>query len=76
MLVDDGSTDTSSKICHEVMAIHKSKYPKITYVLQENGGLSSARNTGIRYSKGKLIAFIDQDAVADQEWIKTLGRPG
>lgn len=75
VLVDDGSTDMSSQICHELIVMHKNKYPKITYVLQENGGLSSGRNTGIHYSKGQLIAFIDQDAVADQEWINTLVVP-
>ncbi|MFH1663854.1 MAG: glycosyltransferase [archaeon] len=39
---------------------------------QEHKGLAAARNTGIRNSKGKFIAFIDDDAVAEKNWLEEL----
>jgi glycosyltransferase involved in cell wall biosynthesis len=69
ILVDDGSNDRSAQICREILKRYEGKYPKITYVFQKNGGLSRARNTGIFLAQGDIIAFIDQDAVADHVWI-------
>lgn len=57
ILVDDGSTDQSGKICDE----YAEQYDCITVIHQENGGLSAARNTGIANSKGEYIAFLDSD---------------
>lgn len=53
IVVDDGSTDNT----REVAAC----YPEIKYVWQENRGLSAARNTGIRNSKGAYLVFLDAD---------------
>ncbi|MBB6523068.1 glycosyltransferase family 2 protein [Pseudoteredinibacter isoporae] len=53
--VDDGCTD---KTVHKVKAYEDSR---IRLIQQENGGLSAARNTGIRYSRGLYIAFLDSD---------------
>lgn len=55
ILVDDGSTDKSADICdsyhdENIMTVHK-----------KNGGLSSARNTGLTLAKGKYIYFMDSD---------------
>lgn len=57
ILVDDGSTDNSPKICdeyakndHRVVVIHK-----------ENGGVSSARNMGLKYAASEYVTFIDAD---------------
>lgn len=68
ILVDDGSTDSSGKICdsyvsadHRVKVFHK-----------ENGGLSSARNFGIDNSTGKLIFFIDSDDVLHKDALNHL----
>ena len=44
ILVDDGSTDNSGKICDEFA----DQYDNIYVIHQENGGLSSARNTGLK----------------------------
>ncbi len=41
-------------------------------VRQEHKGLAAARNAGIRNSKGKIIAFIDDDAVAEKNWLKEI----
>lgn len=57
ILVNDGSTDGSEKICEKLRREH----PQIVLINKENGGLSSARNAGIRASHGKYIAFLDSD---------------
>ncbi len=57
ILVDDGSTDSSGKICDE----YAEKKDKITVIHKANGGLSDARNTGLTLSKGEYIYFLDSD---------------
>ena len=72
ILINDGSKDESEKICLNFIKENMNEYPVIRYVSQENKGLSMARNLGIALSKGEIVAFIDQDAVADNNWIKNL----
>ena len=72
ILINDGSEDASEKICLSFIKENMNEYPVIRYVSQENKGLSQARNLGIALSKGEIVAFIDQDAVADINWIKNL----
>ncbi len=55
LVVDDGSTDNTSEIAHTF------DDPRISYLYQDNRGLSGARNTGIRYSSGKYLTFLDSD---------------
>lgn len=57
ILVDDGSTDLCSKICDKYLVNHK--YIKVIH--KENGGISSARNTGINLASGDYIVFLDSD---------------
>ena len=57
IIVDDGSTDGSSAICDNVAA----KYPWAVVIHKKNGGVSSARNCGIREAKGEWICFVDVD---------------
>ena len=57
LLVDDGSTDSSAKICDEYGA----KDTRITVIHQENRGLSGARNTALKVAKGDYIGFVDGD---------------
>lgn len=57
VIVNDGSTDNSNKIIQETIEGKKG----ITYVLQENQGLSVARNVGLKYSRGTYVWFIDSD---------------
>ena len=57
ILVDDGSTDDSGKICDEYLI----KEPRVKVLHKSNGGLSSARNAGIDICKGRYIGFVDSD---------------
>lgn len=57
ILVDDGSTDKSGNICEEYREIDN----RVIVIHQKNGGLSDARNTGIKKSKGNYIYFVDGD---------------
>ena len=57
ILVDDGSTDNSPKICEEFAK----KDSRVLYKRKENGGLTSARNYGRIYANGEYIAFVDPD---------------
>ena len=57
ILVDDGSTDNSGKICD----LYAETHSNTSVIHQENGGLSDARNTGIRIAQGEYIYFIDSD---------------
>lgn len=57
ILVDDGSTDESGRLCD----IWAEKDNRIKVIHQKNGGLSAARNTGIKHACGEYISFIDSD---------------
>ena len=61
ILVDDGSSDESGKICDDLAA----KDSRIKVLHKKNGGLSSARNEGIKIAAGEYIAFVDGD-----DWIE------
>lgn len=55
IVVDDGSTDDT------VGSVKK--FPRVTYVRQENGGPSRARNAGIQRASGPYVAFLDADDI-------------
>lgn len=57
ILVDDGSPDNSGAMCDR----WAQKDGRIRVVHQENGGLSAARNTGIRHVAGEYVMFLDSD---------------
>lgn len=60
IVVNDGSTDNSKKI------IEKYK-DKIIYLEKENGGLSDARNYGLKYATGEYVAFLDSDDFIEKD---------
>jgi len=62
ILVNDGSTDSSGVLCDD-FAI---KNNRIKVVHKQNGGLSSARNEGLKYATSDLVGFIDSD-----DWISS-----
>ncbi|GAP10770.1 glycosyltransferase [Bellilinea caldifistulae] len=55
IVVDDGSTDNTQEVAHSY------NNPKIKYLYKQNGGLSSARNAGIRAASGEYLSFLDSD---------------
>jgi glycosyltransferase involved in cell wall biosynthesis len=62
LVIDDGSTDNTSHI----VGIYCQSEPRIKYHYQSNSGLSSARNTGIKHSKGQYIQFLDADDLLEK----------
>ena len=63
IVVNDGSTDETPKIV---------KRDGIKVIDKKNGGLSAARNTGFQAANGEIVAYIDDDAYPDREWLKYL----
>lgn len=57
ILVDDGSTDSSGKICDK----YAKKDSRIVVIHKENGGANRARETGVNNAKGNWIMFVDSD---------------
>ena len=63
ILVDDGSPDGSGVICDEYAA----KDARILVIHKDNGGVSSARNVGIKRATGEWITFVDSDDYLDED---------
>lgn len=57
IVVDDGSTDNTKAVVEQYQALDK----RFSYLHQVNGGMSAARNSGLRVAKGKYIQFLDAD---------------
>lgn len=68
ILIDDGSTDESLKMCQ--LLAEKDKRIKVVH--QENRGLSETRNRGMELATGEYICFIDSDDYIENEMIETL----
>ncbi|QGZ27068.1 glycosyltransferase [Streptococcus ruminicola] len=65
ILVNDGSTDNSGKICSDF----EKKDSRIKVINKDNGGLSDARNHGIDIASGRYITFIDSDDFVEVDYI-------
>lgn len=70
IVVNDGSTDNSGKICDEygerdyrIMVIHKA-----------NRGVSSSRNIGIKNASGEYILFVDSDDEIEKDYVNVMAR--
>ena len=68
ILVDDGSPDKCGEICDK----YKEKDKRIIVIHKKNGGLSDARNEGIRKANGKYLVFVDSDDYIDEKLVETL----
>lgn len=68
ILIDDGSTDNSSKMCDE----WASKDSRIKVIHKNNGGLSDARNSGLDIATGNYIGFVDSDDWIDKDMYEYL----
>lgn len=67
IIIDDGSTDNSLLLCKKILSEDK----RAIIVHQENRGVSTARNAGIRIAQGKWITFIDADDYIDSNYLET-----
>ncbi|MGL4863578.1 MAG: glycosyltransferase family 2 protein [Cetobacterium sp.] len=67
IIVNDGSTDSVT-----IKYLEEIKNSKIKIVHKKNGGAASARNTGIEYSMGEYIVFIDSDDKIDKHMLEKL----
>ena len=68
ILVDDGSTDSSPKICDEYAACDS----RFKVIHQKNSGPSAARNRGVEEARGEYITFFDNDDLLHKDFIKHL----
>lgn len=68
LLINDGSSDNSAKICEKLA----DKYKNIFYVYKENSGVSDTRNVGINMARGKYIMLLDSDDYLGKNTIKNL----
>ncbi len=68
ILVDDGSTDSSGKICEEYL----DKDSRVTVIHQKNSGPSKTRNIGIDNANGKYIYFLDSDDYIENNTLEML----
>ncbi|MBB5520092.1 6-hydroxymethylpterin diphosphokinase MptE-like protein [Amphiplicatus metriothermophilus] len=68
VIVDDGSTDGTSKIIDEYCA----RRPNFMSVRQDNSGLGAARNAGVKVSRGEFILFVDSDDYVSSNAISAL----
>lgn len=68
IIVNDGSTDNSEKICR----LYVEKHDNAKLISQKNQGLSVARNNGVSVSTGKYITFVDSDDVISNNYLSSL----
>ena len=68
IIVDDGSTDHTL----DMLKWYAEEYSNVIVIHQENGGVASARNTGIKHARGEYIGFMDNDDMIHPDMIKKL----
>ena len=68
ILVDDGSTDLSGKMCDKLGIDDK----RVTVIHKQNGGLSDARNAGLNVARGEYYAFVDSDDYISSDMIEIM----
>ncbi len=68
IMIDDGSKDNSAEICAKISA----EDSRFNYYHQENAGVSTARNNGLKKAKGEYIAFVDSDDEIESNYLQVL----
>ena len=66
IIIDDGSTDGSGKICDEISKRDK----RVKVFHKTNGGICNARNYGLSVAKGEYIAFLDHDDLVKEGFLE------
>lgn len=64
IIIDGGSTDGTEELCKQ--------FPNIRFFVERKHGLAYARNKGAELAKGSIIAYTDDDCIADKNWLKNL----
>ena len=70
LLVDNNCTDNTREICDTFASNHPDV--NFCYVVETEQGLSAARNKGIKEAKGDIIVYIDDDALVDTWYLRTI----
>ena len=68
IIVDDGSTDKTSKICDKIAKADN----RIVVIHQQNQGLSQARNNGIKVATGNYISLVDGDDIVGENFLQNM----
>ena len=66
IVIDNYGSKTTKKI------VNKYKDKDIKYYIEKKTGLSFARNTGYKKAKNKYVAYIDDDAIAEKDWVENI----
>lgn len=66
IVIDDGSTDSVPEIAQS--------FPGMRYQRQDHAGLSVARNLGAQIATGEIIAYTDDDCMADEDWLRYIAQ--
>ncbi|MGI2903556.1 glycosyltransferase [Tolypothrix sp. VBCCA 56010] len=67
VVVDNNSSDRTREVVEQRLSD-----PRLKYVFEPVLGLSVARNTGAKESRGEILAYLDDDAVASSRWLQIL----
>ena len=67
VIVDDGSTDTTWDVSNQI--VERNADRRIKILRKENGGLSDARNYGMRFAKGNWLCMLDSDDLLGKEYL-------
>jgi glycosyltransferase involved in cell wall biosynthesis len=71
IIVDNNSSDNTKRVIGGFI----SKYDlNVRYAIENQRGLSHARNTGMQEASGNIIAFTDDDCIVDQHWITSISK--
>jgi glycosyltransferase involved in cell wall biosynthesis len=69
IIVDNGST---TEISQEISTIAEVQLLPLVIIIEPLTGLSNARNRGLKYAKGEIIAFTDDDCWVDKYWLESI----
>ena len=72
LTVDNNSSDQTRAVAEEFCKNHPGRF---RYIFEGQQGKSNALNRGIRESKGNILAFMDDDVVADPDWLENVTAP-
>lgn len=69
VIVDNNSSDDTENVVHDLKK--KSRWP-IRYIRETKQGVGYARNAGVKASLGEIIAYLDDDVLADERWLESM----